>query len=389
MQTLPARLQSIDVFRAITMFLMIFVNDVSSVSAIPHWIDHVDGKADGMGFADTIFPAFLFIVGLSLPFAIRNRIKKGASTPALLGYIAVRSAALIIMGFFHVNLESYNSGASLLSLPVWELLVTISFFLVWMQYPENFSRIWKIILIAAGVFTLVFLALIYKGGETGELHGMRPSWWGILGIIGWAYLVSALVFVFVKGKWLLAMPFVFLLINGLSHAGLMPFSLPIIGDAASVTLVMNGIFISVMYERLSKNGNAGRLWLFLLLTCAAWIILGFVLRPYTDGISKIRATPAWVLICSGISVAVFTLMIWLVDLRKKQHWFTLIRPAGTSTLTCYLIPYILYSLFALIRFSYPDLLNSGYPGIARSFAVSFVVIIIAGQLEKIPVKLKV
>ena len=74
---LPRRLLSIDVFRAITMFFMIFVNDVSGVTNIPGWIEHVSAKADGLGFADTIFPIFLFIVGLSLPFALMKRMNRG------------------------------------------------------------------------------------------------------------------------------------------------------------------------------------------------------------------------------------------------------------------------------------------------------------------------
>jgi predicted acyltransferase len=79
MYQLPKRLQSIDVFRAITMLLMIFVDDVDSVKNIPEWIKHAATGADGLGFTYTVFPAFLFIVGLSLPFAITNRIKKGCS----------------------------------------------------------------------------------------------------------------------------------------------------------------------------------------------------------------------------------------------------------------------------------------------------------------------
>ena len=97
------RFQAVDVLRALTMFLMIFVNDVGSVKNLPHWVDHVDADVDGMGFADTIFPAFLFIVGLSLPFALQSRMKKGKSFLSISLYILLRSAALIIMGFFHVN----------------------------------------------------------------------------------------------------------------------------------------------------------------------------------------------------------------------------------------------------------------------------------------------
>jgi len=114
MKQLPARLSSIDVLRAITMFLMIFVNDSSGMKNVPDWLDHAKAFEDRMGFADTIFPAFLFIVGLSLPFAIKSRVKKGASTSSILFYIISRSFALIVMGFYHVNLEEYSQSASVL-----------------------------------------------------------------------------------------------------------------------------------------------------------------------------------------------------------------------------------------------------------------------------------
>src|ERR1700760_4383945 len=109
----PKRLLSVDAFRALTMLLMIFINDLSGVRGMPSWMDHAKKMEDGMGFADTIFPAFLFIVGLSLPFALRNRIKRGDSNMSVFIYILTRSLALIVMGFFHVNMESYSDNAIL------------------------------------------------------------------------------------------------------------------------------------------------------------------------------------------------------------------------------------------------------------------------------------
>ena len=66
---------SIDILRALNMVLMIFVNDLWSLKDIPAWLGHVERGVDGMGLADAVFPAFLFIVGLSLPYAINNRRK--------------------------------------------------------------------------------------------------------------------------------------------------------------------------------------------------------------------------------------------------------------------------------------------------------------------------
>ena len=139
MKQLPSRLKSIDVFRAITMLLMIFVNDVSSVKDIPGWIEHVAANEDGLGFADTVFPAFLFIVGLTLPFAIRNRIKKGDSIFSISIYIITRSVALLVMGFFHVNSEEYSSAA-ILPQALWIITITIAFFLIWLDYNPSMAK---------------------------------------------------------------------------------------------------------------------------------------------------------------------------------------------------------------------------------------------------------
>ena len=59
----PRRLASIDVFRAITMMLMIFVNDLDLDEKVPRWLEHAAEGEDRLGLADTVFPAFLFYRG--------------------------------------------------------------------------------------------------------------------------------------------------------------------------------------------------------------------------------------------------------------------------------------------------------------------------------------
>ena len=70
------RIISIDVFRAITMFLMIWVNDFWRLEDIPKWLKHAGAGEDYLGFSDLIFPWFLFVLGMSIPFAIDNRLNK-------------------------------------------------------------------------------------------------------------------------------------------------------------------------------------------------------------------------------------------------------------------------------------------------------------------------
>src|ERR1700761_2343455 len=100
--TIRRRLASIDAFRAWTMFFMIFVNDLILDIRIPDWLEHAREGEDRLGFADTIFPAFLFIVGLSIPLAIRHGREKGFSNSKTVLNILRRSVALLVMGFFLV-----------------------------------------------------------------------------------------------------------------------------------------------------------------------------------------------------------------------------------------------------------------------------------------------
>ena len=235
------------------------------------------------------------------------------------------------------------------------------------------------------------MAYLFEGGEPTAPVGLKPYWWGILGIIGWSYLVCASIYFLSKGNfWIQVTAFVlFMIINVAFHTHVLKFSILVIGNAASVSLTMAGIVISLLYGKLTGKGKDKLLWILFAITGVAMLIFGLFIRPYAAGISKIHATPAWISICIGISILVFELMIYLVDIKGKQNWFKGIRPAGTSTLTTYLIPYLLYSIYTLIGFHYPLFFNQGVGGIIRSFIIAFFVIWVAGLLEKRKIRLQI
>lgn len=131
------RIASIDIFRAITMLCMIFVNDLWTLTDVPHWLEHAAPNEDFLGFSDIVFPSFLFVLGMSVPFAIENRIKKGESWLAILKHILIRTIALLIMGVFIVNTEAGISPASPISLSFFILLMVTAFFLIWNVYPKT------------------------------------------------------------------------------------------------------------------------------------------------------------------------------------------------------------------------------------------------------------
>ena len=389
MHTSFKRLGSIDVFRALTMFLMIFVNDLDPIPGVPEWIKHVGEHTDGLGFADTIFPAFLFIVGLSIPLALGNRIKRGESTGKIAGYVLLRGLALLIMGFYQVNLESYDRTGAILPKAVWELAVTISFFAIWLDFPKDMKASRRLAIQGAGILLLAVMTFLYKGYEP-----MGPHWWGILGLIGWSYLVCAGVYLFGRGRLgvQIAAAAFFLLFNIADHAywleGLRTIHpyVWVVGNGSMPALTMGGVVMAVLYARLNKP-TPGFLR-YSALAAAGLIALGFALRRL-GGISKLHDTPAWVLICMGLSVAVFAFLTWLIDRKGKESWFSFFTPAGTSTLTCYLIPYLLYSLYMLCGFVFPLFLREGTGGLIKSLLTAVLVVWLTGLLEKARLRLKI
>jgi heparan-alpha-glucosaminide N-acetyltransferase len=397
MKTLPARIGSIDVFRALTMLLMVFVNALPILVSFPKWLAHAPVQEDAMGLSDVVFPLFLFIVGLSIPFAIHSRLKKGQSIFVITKHLLVRAFALIVMGFYMVNMEKYNSDAAPISLGLWVVLMLVAFFLVWNDYPAKDGLAKKLFLAlqSVGVLILIFLAIVYRGGPTDKPTGMHVYWWGILGLIGWAYLISAFVYLGAKSNlWILGAALVFFNVCNVGYyAGWLRFLDPvrhyvwIMGNGAMPALTMGGVFASAIYMKLASQEKIKTfLWILVILGCAM-LVFGFAMRP-AWGISKDRATPAWVGICTGIGYLVFAFLYVVVDLRQKGAWFKVIRPAATSTLTCYLIPYWVQVGMAIAGIELPLSMRTGGVGIFVCVLFAFLVVAITGALERIHIKLK-
>lgn len=382
------RIFSIDVFRAITMLLMIFVNDLWSLTGVPLWLEHARADQDFLGFSDIVFPCFLFIVGMSIPYAMRNRIAKGENNFQILRHIVVRSFALLVMGFFTVNIGDLNVEISGLSREWFQIIMVTGFFLIWNVYPK--SEDWKKYLFTglqlAGVLLLILLVYLFKGGKDGT-EQMTPQWWGILGLIGWTYLISAPIFLFVRKSpaLLLLFWFLFTLLNIADHAGWL--HTPIPGGGAFQGFAFAGIAASLLTDRANTPDKSRKLPLLYIGVGILLLLTGIALRNFFI-ISKIQATPTWVFMCNAIAFGFFAVIYFVVDLKGKGNWFNLIKPAGSSTLTCYLIPYVYYSI-ATFAFTLPAFLKSGVVGLLKSFVYALIIIGITALLGKLKIKLKI
>lgn len=390
------RVASIDILRALTMVFMIWVNDLGSLKGIPRWLEHMPGNYDGMGFSDIIFPSFLVIVGMSIPYAVLNRRKRCDGNRKIAFHIIKRSFALIIMGLFLVNGENIREHGTGMIRVVWYSLSCLAFILIWNVYPKTANK--KLVYISqiVGVIILVVLSYLYRGrGDAHTLVRFSIYWWGILGLIGWAYMISAVVYVFSKDKiWVIASSWIlFNLLMIFHHANIITTSgiTEIIASAiqwgAMPSFVLGGTLASMIFSHYRAQNKNKELTITILGFSVVAFLIGIFLRPFW-GISKIGATPSWVLICTAITLTTFVLVYWLTDVFGKADWFNFIKPAGTDTLLTYLLPYFAYSAVILSGISLPAFLLYGGVGLLKSMIFSLLMVLVAGQLSKAGIKLK-
>ena len=104
---LPQRVTSVDFFRGFTMFLLAgeatllydHLSDVDSgiVQFLGNQFSHHEWH--GLHFWDLIQPFFMFIVGVSIPFAVANRTKKGDTAQTITRHALKRSFLLLFFGW--------------------------------------------------------------------------------------------------------------------------------------------------------------------------------------------------------------------------------------------------------------------------------------------------
>src|SRR5665647_1969488 len=112
------RVTSVDFFRGFTMFLLAgeasllyerFLEfDNRFIQFIGAQLSHHEWH--GMHFWDLIQPFFMFIVGVAIPFAVANRIRKGDSNKLIMLHALKRSFLLLFLGWALYCIEPGEIG---------------------------------------------------------------------------------------------------------------------------------------------------------------------------------------------------------------------------------------------------------------------------------------
>lgn len=394
--TAATRIASIDVFRGLTMAVMIFVNALDGVRGLPWWTHHAPMRVDVMTYVDMVFPFFLFAVGLSLPLAVERRLKRDGSQWGLWAHVVTRSISLVVLGLILANAEKADRARMGMSGSLWGLLGVICAALFLLDYkPREWLRPHANVFRAVGLAGVVILYAIFRRRAGGDGAWIDFSYPEILGLIGFGYFSVAILYIPTRRwKWAPALWFgllVALCAQAAAKILMFPDHLSLyvwpFGNGSTSCIMMAGVVTSTFF-RGSDNVSAARKAIGAAVAFGVIaLVAGWAMKPL--GISKIRATPTWSLWSIGAAAILFALLYWICDVKQWQRWAWPIRPAGSNTLTTYLLPDVWDFAMGSLGLVFWDVhFAAGWPGVAKTVVFTCMMLALAGMLTKAKVRLQ-
>ena len=308
---MAARITSVDIFRGLTIALMILVNTPGTWSAV--YFPFLHAEWHGYTPTDLVFPFFLFIVGTSIVFAYRNR------EPDTTTYrkILIRSLKLIGLGLFlraFIIQFPFIKPFENIRFPGVLQRIGVVFFCASLLYLHLKPKV--LIGTATGILLgyWVWMAYIPLGGEAPSLERVPNNW---------ANYLDVLIFGTHNYK------------PDYDPEGLLS-TLP-----AIVTALL-GVFTGklLLSERVDKLKR-------LVLMGLALLVLG-TLWDFIFPINKALWTSSFVLVTAGWANLVLALIYYLTDV-KGLKFGSVFMHAGANAITVYFLSSFISKLFYLIK----------------------------------------
>jgi heparan-alpha-glucosaminide N-acetyltransferase len=391
---ITGRIASIDIFRGLTVLVMVFVDNLDFVKGLPWWTYHMPRETNGMTYVDMVFPAFLFVMGMSIPIAVERRIAENDSRGKIWLHIAARSLSLVALGLFIANGPQVDRQQTRISAVWWDFLGFAGIALFWGVFRSSsadgrLSRVARY----GGLFLLAILAIVFRRTtQDGHVAWLDFSDWEILGLLGWAYLlVGSLYLLFKKNVVALAASLALLCaLNVLSTAGWFawlkrfpPYVQPFEAGLSSIT--MAGLLAALILLKGTLAGSIRTKALLALSYAALLAGTAWLLTPF--GISKLRDTPAWCLYCAAANTLLLLLLYWIADVQRWTKWAGLIEPVGANALLAYMLAYMAYFIPALFRLTADG--TEGWYGVVRSLLFTALVLAVTVVITRFKFRLQV
>jgi predicted acyltransferase len=326
------RLESLDVFRGLTIAGMILVNNPGTDSAFYWPLGHADelmsahpagwysGKwwveANGWTPTDLIFPFFLFIVGASMVLSFAARRAHGDSRRTLMKHVVRRSALILLIGYA-IRILPYVDFSH-------------------MRYPGVLQRI-AVVYLFASVITL----WTERRGRVLWIAGLLAGYYAVMRFVpvpGCDHAAWMTEHCSLAG-WLDRK----LMLGHLYRPDFDPEGLLSTFPAIATTLLgtLAGEFLrsaSSLSQKLRGLAIAG----------VAGVAAGYLWHPWF-AISKPLWTSSYVLFMAGAACLTLALCWWLIEMREQRGWARPFLWLGSNAILAYALSTFVGKLGSIIK----------------------------------------
>jgi predicted acyltransferase len=323
-----SRLISLDAFRGATIAAMILVNNPGSYVEVYDFLEH--SAWHGWTFADGIFPAFLWMVGVALVLSTAKRLEQGDSRHLMMMHVLKRSAIIFALGVF---LAGFPFG----------LFLDPYFSFGEIRIPGVLQRIALCYLLASVIFFTTSVR-----GQVIVIFGLLVVYWALLKMVhvpGYGAgvlepdgnLCWYVDFVVLKGH-----TYAQSLVKGFDPEG-------IVSTLGALATTLFGV-LAGHGLRSSYSPNAKTLGM--LAAGIGLIVVGSVMDIWLP-INKNLWTSSFAVFMAGISTASFAVCYWIIDVKGYQRWSTAFNIFGMNALAIYVLAILVEKFLYLFGWTEP------------------------------------
>ena len=306
--------------RGLAMACMILVNNPGSWSVIYEPLKHAQWH--GWTPTDLVFPFFLFIVGVAMPFSFEKRLQ-GGKRFSLMIKVLQRTSVLFLIGFLLGVLPNVIWNPTVLLEARWpgvlqRIAICYFFTSLIVTFLPNIGR-W----IIAAVLLIVYSAGMFFYVVPG--HGA-----GVFDVVGnfcW-WLDNQLL----QGHTWSGAP-----AKGFDPEGVWS-TLP------AITTTLLGYFTGQLL-RSSEDAKEKLLWLFISANIS--LILAYLVS-LSMPINKQLWTVSFVLLTAGLAIHLLAMLYYLIDIREYRRGLMPFLILGTNAIVAYILSSLLGDLLTII-----------------------------------------
>lgn len=332
LQTSPPRLLSLDVFRGLTVAAMILVNNPGSWAHIYAPLEHAEWN--GCTPTDLIFPFFLFIVGVSISYALGSK-KQHMNHSKLIMTALKRALILFGLGLF------LSLFPKVFTEPL-EAFRTV-------RIPGVLQRIAVVFFITA----LIFIKTSPKT-QLRTMIGILIAYWALMTLVpvpgvGYANLEKETNL----GAWLDR--------TILTEAHLWKSARTwdpegILSTLPAVATGLFGVLAGSWLRRKDREESVKISWMFSVGVLA--VILGLI-WDLCFPINKALWTSSFVLYAGGLATIGLALCYWLIDVQGYKKGTKPFVVYGVNAITVFFLSGLIPRILSMIRVKMPDGTVSG------------------------------